>query len=441
MYCNRCGASLDDDALVCPDCGHQVPASVEPTEETVSEMPESAEQEPGAGRLRVGGCGWAMTAGMLAGCAILVVLSLAAVAIWQGVQERTRLNHAASMEHYQKGLTQLALENLQLAGAEFELAVGLDSKNMDAVARLAEVDALLSSLPTPTSGVSRQTAVLLYNEARDLHNRGEWEGVISKLEQVRTLDPYLEREQVAALLADAYYRAALRLAEEDRMEEAVRYLSRALEMRPAEQEVREQKRWASLYLAGLGYWGADWQGAIESFRVLYQLKPDYKDTRERLYDAYVAYADALYEKGEWCAARDRYDSALHIELEEQIKAKRDDAAQRCAVTPVPEGTPPPSGTFVGRVVEVEDVGQEKAMMIRGHVLDAAGNPVVGVQVALSAWDWSAPPALTNADGVFAFDGLGNPVTYSVTLVNMPAVPLPVKTDWGKLVWVEFRAQP
>ncbi len=81
------------------------------------------------------------------------------------------------------------------------------------------------------------------------------------------------------------------------------------------------------------------------------------------------------------------------------------------------------------------------MMIRGHVLDAEGNPVGGVQVGLSAWDWSAPPALTTLDGVFAFDGLGNPVTYSVTLVDVPAVPLPVKTDWSKLVWVEFRAQP
>ena len=441
MYCNGCGASLDDDALVCPDCGHQVPVGVEPTEETVLEMPESAEQEPTAGRLRAGGCGWAMTAGMLAGCAILVVLSLAALAIWQGVQERTQLNHAASMEHYQKGLTQLALENLQLARAEFELAVGLDSKNMDAVARIAEVDALLGSLPTPTSAVSRQTAVLLYNEGRDLYNRGDWEGVISKLEQVRTLAPDIEREQATTLLVDAYYQAGMGLAEEDRMEEAVRYLSRALELRPAEQEIREQKRWASLYLAGLGYWGADWQGAIESFRVLYQLKSDYKDTRERLYDAYVAYADALHENGEWCAARDRYDSALSIEPGEEVKAKRDDAAQRCAVTPVPEGTPPPSGTFVGRVVEVEDVGLDNAMMIRGRVLDAAGQPLAGVRVGLSAWDWSAPPALTNSEGSFAFDGLGNPVTYTVALMDLPVIPLPVKADWSRLVWVEFRAQP
>jgi len=441
MYCNECGAKLDDDALVCPNCGHQVLADVVSEEEPVLQSTEPTKPESRIAGLRPGGCGWAMTAGMLVGCAILVVVSLALLGIWQGVQERTRLDRAAAMDHYQNGLEQLATENYELARAEFELAVQLDSSNMDAASKLAEVNALLSSLPTPTSAVRRQTAVLLYNEARDLYNKEDWEGVIAKLEQTQTLDPEFEREQVAVLLGESYYKAGLRLVDEDRMEEAVRYFNCALELRPAEQEIREQKRWASLYLAGLGYWGADWQGAIESFRVLHQLRPDYKDTQRRLHDAHVAYADALYDKGEWCAARDHYDSALSIEPGEEIKARWNDAAQRCVATPVPKGTPPPSGTFVGRVLGVEDVGLESAMMIRGHVLDAAGQPVAGVRVGLSAWDWSAPPALTNPEGAFAFDGLGNPVTYTVALVDLPVIPLPVKADWSKLVWVEFRAQP
>ncbi|MBM4431951.1 MAG: carboxypeptidase regulatory-like domain-containing protein [Chloroflexi bacterium] len=96
---------------------------------------------------------------------------------------------------------------------------------------------------------------------------------------------------------------------------------------------------------------------------------------------------------------------------------------------------------MGRLLRVEDVGNATAMMIRGQILNAQGQPVAGVQVGLSAWDWSAPPAMTNTEGFFAFDGLGNPVTYTVTLVDLPTVPLPVKADWSKLVWVEFRPQP
>ncbi len=443
MYCNECGAKVPDDARVCPSCGHQLATDVEAAdvEPPVEPIYTPAESETARPSPRTGGCGWAMIAGMAAGLAILVIVALALLGIYQGVQERTHLNRAAAMEHYQKGLEQLTLQNYELARAEFELTVQLDPKNREAVTKLAEVNALISSQPTATSALSHQTAVLLYNEARELYNQGDWEGVISKLEQVRSLEPEYEREQITNLLVEAYYKAGLGLVEEDRMEEAIRYLDRALELRPAEQVAREQKRWASLYLAGLGYWGADWQGAIESFSVLYQLKPDYKDTRQRLYDAYVAYADTLYEDGDWCAARDHYDSALAMTFSEVLKARREEAAQHCAFAPGPTGTPPPSGTFVGRLVGLEDVGQEEAMMIRGHILDAEGNPMPGVQVGLSAWDWSAPPALTNAAGIFAFDGLGNPLTYTVTLIDLPHVSLPVKADWSKLVWVEFRPQP
>jgi tetratricopeptide (TPR) repeat protein len=438
MYCNQCGAEVSKDARVCPSCGHRLVAALglEPEANLTAEPVDTPSPDSGSR-----GCGWAMLAGMAAGLAILVIVALALLGVYQGVQERTRLNRAAAVEHYQKGLEQLALENYELARAEFELAAQLDSSNRDAVTKLADVNALISSQPTATSAFRRQTVILLYNEARELYNRSDWEGVISKLEQVRTLDPEYEREPIVSLLVEAYNKAGLRLVEGDRMEEAIRYFDRALELQPTDATAREQKRWASLYLAGLGYWGADWLGAVESFSVLYQLKPDYKDTRQRLYDAYVAYADTLYEGGDWCAARDHYDSALALIPSEALKAKREEAEQNCAIAPGSVGTPPPSGTFVGRLSKVEDVGREEAMMIRGYVFDAECNPLPGVQVGLSAWDWSAAPATTSAVGIFAFDGLANPVTYTVTLADLPHVPLPVKADWSKLVWVEFRPQP
>ena len=438
MYCNECGAALADDAAICPSCGHGQPVSAQPSVEPIT-VPQGSGTEPESSR--TGGCGWAMLAGMAAGLALLVIVFLGVLGVYQGMQERTRLNRAAAIEHFQKGLEQLALENFELAREEFELAVELDSGNREAANKLAEASALFSSQPTATSAQRYNSVLLLYNEAREFYNRGDWQGVITKLEEVRAQEPDYEREPIAALLAEAYYNGGLILAEEDRLEEAIRQFDRALELLPTEERARDQKRWASLYLAGLGYWGADWQGAIESFGVLFQLQPQYKDTRQRLYAAHAAFADALFAEANWCAARDHYESALATIPTEEVRTKRDEAAQNCAIAPGPTGTPPPSGTFVGRLIEVEDVGNESAMMIRGHVKDQAGNPLPGVQITLSAWDWSAPPALTSADGAFAFDGLGNPVTYTVTLLDRPAVPLPVKADWSKLVWVEFSPQP
>ncbi|MGC8786803.1 MAG: tetratricopeptide repeat protein [Anaerolineae bacterium] len=438
MYCNQCGAEVEDNVLVCPNCGHLL--VIEPRGPEQQE-PSAGPEESAEPTARSGGCGWAMIAGMLAGCAILLILGVGLLGIYQGIQERTRLNRAAAIEHYHKGLEYFIAENYELAREEFALALQLDPKHSDAAAKLSEVETLLSKMPTPTSAVRYQTAILLYNEARELYNKGDWEGVITKLEQVHALDPEYEQEQVSMLLVEAYYKAGLKLVEENRLEEAIRYFDRALQLRPAEQAIRAQKRLATLYLAGLGYWGADWEGAIEVFQALYQLQPDYKDTRQRLYDAHVSYANVLAAKGEWCAARDQYDRALAMSFSDELKAKREEAAQSCAVALLPTSTPPPSGTFVGRVVKIDDVGLQTAMMIRGQVLNAEGKPIPNVQVGLSAWDWSAPPATTNQEGIFAFDGLGNPVTYTVTLINLPAVPLPVKADWSKLVWVEFRPQP
>jgi len=381
-----------------------------------------------------------MTAGMLAGCAILIILGLAFLGVYQGLQERTRLNQAASEDHYQRGLEQLAAENYELARAEFELSVQLNSKNRQAVTKLSEVEALLGSRVTPTSETRHQTAVLLYNEARDLYNKSDWEGVIAKLEQVLALEPEYEQEQVVLLLVEAHGKMGLKLVAEDRMEEAIRHFDRALELRPAAQDIREQQRLATLYVTGQGYWGADWQKAIDNFATLYQAQPGYKDTAQRLHDAHVAFGDDLAAKNDWCATRDQYDSALALILDEALKAKREDAAQKCAASPAPTGTPA-AGAFVGRLLRVESVSSKEAMMIRGYVLDAQGGPLSGVQVGLSAFDWSAPPATTDGSGVFAFDGLGNPVTYTVTLVGKPSLPLQVKADWGTLAWVEFRAQP
>jgi tetratricopeptide (TPR) repeat protein len=377
MYCNQCGTQVDDHATVCPKCGYELPLNLEspaesaplhqepeailqaeetevqdatqaagPVDESAMFYPALAEegQEAAEPKRPIRGCGWAMLAGMLAGCAILLIVGVGLLAVYQGMQERTRLNRAAAIEHYHKGLEQFSAENYELARAEFELALRLDSKNLDAETKLAEVDALLSRLPTPTSAVRHQTAMLLHNEARDLYNKGDWEGAIGKLEQVQLMEPEYEPDAVIALLVDACHRAGLRLVSENRIEEAIRYFDRALQLRPGEQAIRDEKRFASLYVAGLGYWGANWQGAIDTFNALYQLRPDYKDTTQRLHDAYVAYGDSLYAKTQWCSARDQYDSALAMTPGDELKAKREDAAQQCTLASLPTATPPPGGT-------------------------------------------------------------------------------------------------
>jgi tetratricopeptide (TPR) repeat protein len=406
----------------------------------VSEELSTLVEAPTPAKARRWGCGWAMTAGMLAGCALLIVAAVALVGVYQGMQERNRLNRAAASEHLQKGLQSFASQNYELAQAEFELTLELDPNNSEATAKLTETKAVLSRRPTPTSAVRHQTVALLYNEARELYNKADWTGMIAKLEQLRSLEPEYESQQVGQLLVEAYFKTGLTLRDENRMEEAVGYFDRALTLSPGDVAIREQKRLAALYITGIGYWKANWQGAIDSFTVLYQQNPNYKDTRQRLHDAYVALGDQLFVGRKWCSARDRYETALTIMVSDTAIAKRDDANVYCTLAPATAGTPAPKGTYVGSLVKIEDVHSQTAMMIRGTIYDAKGKPMAGVRVGLSAFDWSATPATTNEQGGFAFDGLGNPVVYTLSLPDLPFVPLAVKGEWSKLLWIEFRPQ-
>ena len=76
------------------------------------------------------------------------------------------------------------------------------------------------------------------------------------------------------------------------------------------------------------------------------------------------------------------------------------------------------------------------MFIRGLILDRNGGGVSGVRVQIRAWDWSAI-AVSDGNGQYAFDGLGNPVTYTLSLLDRPSIPVDVEGVWGKVTWVDF----
>jgi hypothetical protein len=202
-----------------------------------------------------------------------------------------------------------------------------------------------------------------------------------------------------------------------------------------------------LYVDGIAYWGADWERASEQFGVLHALEPGYKDVRARTYEAFVNYAEQLAAAEDWCGAREQYTRAIEVITTADIVGARQEADERCrAGTPTPtvETTPGPdetatvtvAGTYVGSIAKSEAVDPTK-ILIRGKVLDRAGKGVGGTRVQIQAWGWTAI-AVTDGMGQYSFDGLANPVTYTLTLLDVRSLPLDVPSDWGKLVWVDFQ---
>jgi TolB protein len=315
MLCEKCGSKVefDFDFPFCPHCGHRLDL-------------EDALKRRG----RLLGCAWAVAIALVA---CLILAGIGAIGIRDGLRERARLNQEAAFEHYSLGLTHLEKGELELAIGEFELALRLYPDYREAEEKLAEARDALKALATPAFDALEKAAAMLFEQALFLYEEGKWEEAAFKLEELRSFAPLYEKKRVEEMLFSALFKRGKELVEEERLEEALRFFDRALELRPEEKEASIQRKLAALYLTALSYWGADWEKTIVNFSALHNIDPSYKDVSRRLHDAYVNYGDLLAEKEEWCLAEEQYALALEVEFEREIEEKRVNANYLCLNPP------------------------------------------------------------------------------------------------------------
>jgi len=128
----------------------------------------------------------------------------------------------------------------------------------------------------------------------------------------------------------------------------------------------------------------DWELCIQRFEALYATSPGYKDVAQRVYRAYLAYADYLAEQGEMCPAEMQYAQAQRLYADPTIDQKRADASQICLIatpTPLdgmsPQLTPQPIPGFTyGRLAypvynSTTEVYDLYALYADGRILRAA----------------------------------------------------------------------
>ncbi len=276
---------------------------------------------------------------------LVVILVIGALGVYHGLRDRDRLTQQTAEEHYAAGLAHLESGQYELAVAELELTLRLVPDYRDAGEKLSEAKARLEVQATPTFEVQKKVAADLFSQAQTFYDEGKWDDVVLTLERLRALDPDYEPEAVEELLFATYYDQGLELINEGRLEEALRYLDKALELKPAQEEVLEQRKSAALYLTAISYWGADWDKAITNLYKLYSIEPDYMDVKQRLYEAYMSNGDLYADQYEWCSAEDQYSLALEIQPDEDGKEKRVAANRLClgiAPTPAIAGTVSPT---------------------------------------------------------------------------------------------------
>jgi tetratricopeptide (TPR) repeat protein len=440
MFCEHCGARVTPDMLHCPVCGYRLRS-----ESGVLTMP-TARGLAAADQRRLPTWLWVSGVVLLFLVLLAGIVGLGALGVYQGLQERTRLVHQAAREHYDRGTALADQGALELALAEFNEAIRLAPDFTAAQEKAREVQDRLSGQAAPTIPPEFQSADTLLQSAQAADARGDLDDAIRWLQEMRDLYPQYRQAEVADLLYSVAYRRGLQLVAEDKLDEAIGRFDDALTARPNDPTALTQRRLAELYLVGLRSGGQGWDQIIANWEAVYRMQPDYKDVAERLASAYVGQGDDLAGRNLWCDARAPYQRAAEITPTPQIRAKLDDAREQCAqALPPVEPTPtrprvatPSQQRFIGQLAGSFDIPGNR-MHVRGRVVDRQGRGVAGAAVRISAFDWSAV-ATTDGNGNYSFDGLANPLAYTLTLINLPAQPIEVKTEWGKRMMVNFVEQ-
>jgi len=320
--------------------------------------------------------------GLFIGCILMSVLGVGLAGVYGGLKERAVLARQDAEEHYNRGLAHLEEGDYNLAEAEFREALRLAPDYWEAADKLRQVRAQATAVATPTSEIKNEATDLIYQQVQELYSQQNWIEAALKLEQLRDLDPYYERENVTEMLFSSYYNMALDLVDKDRLEQALRSFDKALEVKPGDPEALIQKELTSLYLTGLDYWETDWVRAVESFLAIYQIDPEYKDVEQRLYDAYLNHGDLYAGEEAWCLAEERYELAAVLDSNEDVIAKRDDAAYRCQVavipTPTIAATVTPTATIAAMATVTATVTTTVSIPDLGKIAFAAYNAGEGV---------------------------------------------------------------
>jgi TolB protein len=278
-------------------------------------------------------------------CILVIFLAIGAVAAYEGLQERAALNRQQAEVHYERGLVHLQANEYELAIAEFEHTLRLDSAHREAREALRDAKTTSLNQPTPTSATLNEATVAIFQEAQALIKEQKWEEATQRLTQLRGLAPDYRSEEVSDLLYAAYFEFGIQMVSNAHVNEGIHAFEQALAERPDDVETSRQLDMASLYASAQASWGADWPSAIDYLEQLYALTPDYLDVETALYEAYAGYGDVLAQEEAWCLAELQYQEAAMLQPGAEVQEKWSEAARLCrAPSPTAAIAAQPSGT-------------------------------------------------------------------------------------------------
>ncbi len=192
-------------------------------------------------------------------------------------------------------------------------------------------------LPTPTPGLIGDPDEELDRIQRVIQTEN-WEEVIKGLLAFQRQYPSHERATTDQLLYDAYVARGLEIVEGEQVELGLAYFAEAEKLGDLPQEALDYQLWAELYMAGIAYYGVNWDIAAFNFRELCLSAPFFQDSCSLLQQSLINLGDQFAFGLDWCPAEIYYQEAVSYGADSILNDKLGQARTNCAAaTPTPVG--------------------------------------------------------------------------------------------------------
>ncbi|MCX6032341.1 MAG: hypothetical protein NT169_23980 [Chloroflexi bacterium] len=274
----------------------------------------------------------------------------AAIEFYDQLTSQNPTHPALADDPAAKARQEIALDELYRQ-AQAEIAAGQSADAQLTLIKLQTMRANYRDVSALLRVIERQQQLTaLARRTADAKAAGDWEEVISRLEEMRAVLPREERAQVEADLFEAYMAYGAELVKRTQggsgeLTRAVEMYNKALTLRPGAAEATTQRNRARQYLTGVNsYTTGNWNAAIAQLEPLYTEQPDYLggQAAQLLYNAYVHTGDVLLEAGEVNRAWERYAHAGQIQGIDTSTARALAADLSLKLTPTATTTPTPT---------------------------------------------------------------------------------------------------
>ncbi|NOZ73098.1 MAG: hypothetical protein GXP38_14530 [Chloroflexi bacterium] len=374
--CSNCGAPIQPSQSQCHQCGADIL-----WEQAVGRV-QYIRKLPPLGPPRGPRFGTLVKVSALLVTVLGILLLAGLWGIERGLEERQAVIGEVAFSHYSQALLHLLDGDIPGARQEFTQIVRIQPQYTSTPA----VVAVQKQTPTPQASLDSPTPTLSPNELtldetlakiQQIMEQGDWAEAVAQLQELSNLDPGYQSGLVGQMLFNAHFNLAKEYAQAGDIDAAAQELDAALRIHAKNAAAVELKQAITLYQTGKAQMGLDWDAAIDAFTQLYALNPDFMDTASQLFQAYAGAGDAL-RNTDPCQAMNRYQLALQIERDPQVRAKLENARLRCKVT-APSNADGTSTPAVGGPTTLTETGRiaytffdEEQTYHRTRIWDVAG---------------------------------------------------------------------